>query len=167
MIIALALGGKLSFNPLKDELTAADGTKFKLEPPKPAPEVPKALLKVLDRLEFPRSRIELVLNRVNRKIHNVSIDEIEEEIAKPLLGAVPNDYRLVADAMDLGQPLSVNGPVRRAAQRIAHRLYGHVQNGNGRGGILKLGRKGLSVFGLFGGARRESKSTPAPRKARS
>ena len=40
MIIALALGGKLSFNPLKDELTAADGTKFKLEPPKPAPEVP-------------------------------------------------------------------------------------------------------------------------------
>jgi len=40
MIIALALGGKLSFNPLKDELTASDGTKFKLEPPKPAPEVP-------------------------------------------------------------------------------------------------------------------------------
>ena len=40
MIIALALGGKLSFNPLKDDLTAADGTKFKLEPPKPAPEVP-------------------------------------------------------------------------------------------------------------------------------
>jgi aconitate hydratase len=40
MIIALALGGRLSFNPLKDELTAADGTKFKLEPPEPAPEVP-------------------------------------------------------------------------------------------------------------------------------
>ena len=40
MIIALALGGRLSFNPLKDELTAADGTKFKLDPPKPAPEVP-------------------------------------------------------------------------------------------------------------------------------
>ncbi len=41
MIIALSLGGKLSFNPLKDELTAADGTKFKLEPPKLAPEVPE------------------------------------------------------------------------------------------------------------------------------
>ncbi|MBC8516165.1 MAG: aconitate hydratase [Nitrosopumilus sp.] len=40
MIIALALGGRLSFNPLKDDLTASDGTKFKLEPPKPAPEVP-------------------------------------------------------------------------------------------------------------------------------
>ena len=41
MIIALALGGRLSFNPLKDELIASDGTKFKLEPPKPAPEVPE------------------------------------------------------------------------------------------------------------------------------
>ena len=41
MIIALALGGKLSFNPLTDDLTASDGTKFKLEPPKPAPEVPE------------------------------------------------------------------------------------------------------------------------------
>ncbi len=40
MIIALALDGRLSFNPLKDELTASDGTKFKLEAPKPAPEVP-------------------------------------------------------------------------------------------------------------------------------
>ncbi|RMW39074.1 MAG: aconitate hydratase [Nitrosopumilus sp.] len=41
MIIALSLGGRLSFNPLVDELTAADGTKFKLDPPKAAPEVPK------------------------------------------------------------------------------------------------------------------------------
>lgn len=40
MIIALALGGRLSFNPLKDDLIASDGTKFKLKPPKPAPEVP-------------------------------------------------------------------------------------------------------------------------------
>jgi aconitate hydratase len=41
LVIALALGGRLSFNPLKDELTAPDGTKFRLQPPKPAPEVPK------------------------------------------------------------------------------------------------------------------------------
>jgi aconitate hydratase len=40
MVIALALGGKLSFNPLKDELTSSDGSKFKLQPPKQAPEVP-------------------------------------------------------------------------------------------------------------------------------
>ena len=40
LVIALALGGRLSFNPLTDELTAMDGTKFKLDPPKTAPEIP-------------------------------------------------------------------------------------------------------------------------------
>lgn len=41
LIIALSLGGSLSFNPLTDELTAKDGTKFKLQPPEVAPEVPQ------------------------------------------------------------------------------------------------------------------------------
>jgi aconitate hydratase len=40
LVIALALGGRLSFNPLIDELVANDGTKFKLNPPKTAREVP-------------------------------------------------------------------------------------------------------------------------------
>ncbi|MGI0046425.1 MAG: aconitate hydratase [Nitrosotalea sp.] len=40
LIVALALGGRLSFNPLKDQITASDGKKFMLEPPKKAPEVP-------------------------------------------------------------------------------------------------------------------------------
>ena len=48
MIIALALGGKLSFNPLKDDLVAADGTKFKLKPPTIAPEVPEEGFKIPD-----------------------------------------------------------------------------------------------------------------------
>jgi len=41
LIIALSLGGSLSFNPLTDHLVAKDGTKFKLAPPEIAPEVPK------------------------------------------------------------------------------------------------------------------------------
>ncbi len=40
LIVALALGGRLSFNPLKDTLKGHDGIEFKLEPPKKAPEVP-------------------------------------------------------------------------------------------------------------------------------
>jgi aconitate hydratase len=40
LIVALALGGRLSFNPLKDTLKGSDGKEFKLEPPKKAPEVP-------------------------------------------------------------------------------------------------------------------------------
>ncbi len=39
--VAYALSGTLDFNPLTDEIEAADGTTFKLEPPAPAPEVPE------------------------------------------------------------------------------------------------------------------------------
>ena len=40
MVIALALGGRLSFNPLHDQLIASDGSLFRLQPPKVAPEIP-------------------------------------------------------------------------------------------------------------------------------
>lgn len=40
IVIAFALGGTLSFNPLTDSLTGSKGLKFKLQPPKTAPEVP-------------------------------------------------------------------------------------------------------------------------------
>jgi len=40
LAVAMSLGGSLSFNPLTDTLTGADGVEFKLEAPAPAPEVP-------------------------------------------------------------------------------------------------------------------------------
>ena len=41
IVIAYALSGSLSFNPLEDTLTGSDGTPFTLSPPKQAPEVPE------------------------------------------------------------------------------------------------------------------------------
>ena len=40
LVTALALAGRLSFNPLTDQLIGADGRPFRLEPPQVAPEVP-------------------------------------------------------------------------------------------------------------------------------
>ncbi len=40
IVTAFALAGRLSFNPMTDTLTGADGKPFKLTPPKAAPEVP-------------------------------------------------------------------------------------------------------------------------------
>jgi aconitate hydratase len=40
VVTALALAGRLTFNPLTDTLTGADGQPFHLEPPRAAPEVP-------------------------------------------------------------------------------------------------------------------------------
>ncbi len=39
-VIGIALGGKLTFNPLQDELQGADGKKFKLRAPKKAADLP-------------------------------------------------------------------------------------------------------------------------------
>ena len=41
IVTAFAIAGSLSFNPLTDELTAPDGSKFRLDPPAVAPEVPE------------------------------------------------------------------------------------------------------------------------------
>ncbi len=38
--VAYALAGSLDFDPMTDEIEAADGTRFKLAPPVPAPEIP-------------------------------------------------------------------------------------------------------------------------------
>ena len=40
LVTAMSLGGRLSFNPVSDELTDSEGSPFKLQPPKMAPEVP-------------------------------------------------------------------------------------------------------------------------------
>ncbi|MGH8697340.1 MAG: aconitate hydratase, partial [Burkholderiales bacterium] len=40
IVTAFALGGRLSFNPLKDTLQGADGKPFRLQAPRAAPEVP-------------------------------------------------------------------------------------------------------------------------------
>ncbi|HEY9550485.1 MAG TPA: hypothetical protein VIR45_13380, partial [Kiloniellaceae bacterium] len=42
IVTALALAGRLSFDPRRDTLTGSDGKPFKLTPPKVAPEVPVA-----------------------------------------------------------------------------------------------------------------------------
>jgi aconitate hydratase len=40
IVIAYSLAGRLDFNPLTDTLPGADGTPWKLSPPKPAPDLP-------------------------------------------------------------------------------------------------------------------------------
>jgi aconitate hydratase len=42
IVTALAVAGRLSFNPLTDTLVGADGVPFRLEPPPEAPDVPAA-----------------------------------------------------------------------------------------------------------------------------
>ncbi|KAA3604373.1 MAG: aconitate hydratase [Planctomycetota bacterium] len=42
LVTALGLAGRLDFNPMQDEITAPDGSAWKLEAPAPAPDIPEA-----------------------------------------------------------------------------------------------------------------------------
>ncbi|KAF6243815.1 aconitate hydratase [Nitrosopumilus sp. b1] len=72
MIIALALGGRLSFNPLTDYITTPDGKKFKLEAPKIAPEVPKDGFKKAENVYVPPSKnpesVEVIINKNSNRL---------------------------------------------------------------------------------------------------
>ncbi len=76
LVIALALGGRLSFNPVTDDLVAADGTRFKLQPPKPAPEVPSEGFKYVKDVYVPPaedpSGIEVIINKDSDRLQKLA-----------------------------------------------------------------------------------------------
>ncbi len=75
LIIALALGGRLSFNPLKDSLVAPDGSKFKLEPPKRAPEVPSKGFQKTEGIYISPSKdpdsVEVIINKNSGRLQKL------------------------------------------------------------------------------------------------
>jgi aconitate hydratase len=75
LVIALALGGNLSFNPLTDSLTSSDGSKFQLEPPKIAPEVPMNGFKNPEGIYISPSKnpeeIEVMINKNSKRLQKL------------------------------------------------------------------------------------------------
>src|SRR3989454_1001996 len=66
LVVALALGGRLSFNPLKDSLKTVDGSEFRLGPPNKAPEVPSKGFTNIKNVYSPPSenpaKVEVIIN---------------------------------------------------------------------------------------------------------
>ncbi|MBI1828888.1 MAG: aconitate hydratase [Thaumarchaeota archaeon] len=75
LVIALALGGRLSFNPLKDSLIALDGSEFKLQPPPIAPEVPPNGFKNTEGVYVPPSKnpdsVEVIINKNSNRLQKL------------------------------------------------------------------------------------------------
>ena len=75
LVIALALGGNLSFNPMTDSLTAPDGTQFKLEPPKIAPEVPDEGFQTAQGVYIPPSNdpdsVKVIINESSQRLQKL------------------------------------------------------------------------------------------------
>jgi aconitate hydratase len=72
LVTAFALAGRLSFNPLTDTLIGSDGRPFRLDAPKPAPEVPAT--------NFARGRTAYVAPSGNGRDIELKIDANSERL---------------------------------------------------------------------------------------
>jgi len=63
----------------------------------------KRALTVFDRLDYPRRKIHVVVNRWSRNI-DVELQKVQTHLGEQFIGLVPNDYRKVMDSINLGQP---------------------------------------------------------------
>ena len=64
----------------------------------------KRALKVFDRLNYPKRKVHVIVNRFSKN-NDVPLQKIETHLGEQLIGFVPNDYRKVMDSINLGRPL--------------------------------------------------------------
>jgi len=88
----------------------------------PAIENARRLVNVLLRYGIPMDSIEFVVNRYKKSVHNLSIEMVEEQFKKKVLGTIPNNYKSVSAAFDVGRPISNSDAVRCAITDLARLL---------------------------------------------
>ncbi|MCH7701792.1 MAG: hypothetical protein IID37_08895 [Planctomycetes bacterium] len=82
-------------------------------------------LEALLRAGIPEDTIEVILNRFDGKSGCVGRADLEKTLKKSIYAAIPNNYRLVSQSLDLGRPLAsldAKNPVRVAMRGLAQRL---------------------------------------------
>ncbi len=87
----------------------------------------KRALKVFDRLDYPRRKVHVVVNRWSKSI-DVELKKVETHLGEQLIGFVPNDYNKVMDSINLGQPLVQADPASKITieiKRIAALVSGN------------------------------------------
>ena len=99
----------------------------------------------LVKMGIPAEHIEVVVNRGDSSGGRITIKDLESLIKKPVYACIPNDYRFVAESLDIGQPIAstdLNNPVRREIRRMAGRIVGSAGTGAAEGGARRglLGR---------------------------
>ncbi|MCM3900320.1 MAG: AAA family ATPase [Pyrinomonadaceae bacterium] len=86
-------------------------------------------LKVFDRLDYPRRKVHVVVNRWTKSI-DVELKKVETHLGEQLIGFVPNDYNKVMNSINLGQPLVQADPASKVTieiKRIAALVSGSSQ----------------------------------------
>lgn len=112
----------------------------------------KRALKVFDRLDYPRQKVHVVVNRWSKNI-DVQLQKVEAHLGEQLIGFVPNDYKKVIDSINLGRPLVQADPSSKITLEI--KRIAALVSANGHP-TSSAPRKKL-LGGVFG---RESQTSP-------
>jgi len=105
---------------------------------------------------FPREKIQIVLNDVQQEAKSIGTPQAESILEMPIAVRIPHDGRLVPASINLGQPFVLSSPdkaISRAIQELAGKLGVASSGGPGIRGLFK--RLGL-------GARAEQKEPNPP-----
>jgi pilus assembly protein CpaE len=105
---------------------------------------------------FPREKIQIVLNDIQQESKSIGTPQAESILEMPITLRVPHDGRLVPASINLGRPFVLSSPdkaISRAIQELAGKLGVATSGGPGLRGLLKR-------FGL--GARAEQKEPNPP-----
>lgn len=83
--------------------------------------------------------VEIVLNRYNANFERITIEDVEKHFARPVFATIPNDYKNVAAAVDMGHPIGADSPTcpaRKAIHDMARKILGDqvVVETNDKGG---------------------------------
>ena len=140
MIIALSLGGRLSFNPMRDDLVAPDGTRFKLDPPGHAPDVPDGGFVVPDgvyvRPPANRKEVKVVIDPDSSRLQRLEpFPAWDGEDFEDLVVMVKASGKCTTDHISpAGAWLSLRGHLDNLSDNM---LLGAVNAFNGKVGVGK------------------------------
>ncbi|MBE7507076.1 MAG: AAA family ATPase [Planctomycetia bacterium] len=73
---------------------------------------------------LPADSIDFVVNRYCKGVHSLSIEALEERVGKKTIGVIPNNYKALLAAGDIGEPVSDKSPVRKSVLEIAAKICG-------------------------------------------
>jgi pilus assembly protein CpaE len=85
------------------------------------------IIEYLKSLGVSDKHVEIVLNRCNSAIDRITPEDVAAHFGKPIFAMVPNDYRRVQSALDLGHPIvadAPSSPARLAIRKMARKIAG-------------------------------------------
>ena len=93
----------------------------------PSLHLARKAVNLLDQLGFPKDRIQIMVNRINKR-DEIGGSDFEKLFNCPVHSRVPNDYFSLHRAVTLGQPVDGHCELGKAIQGLAERLSGSGSN---------------------------------------